>query len=157
MLNKKANFFVNQCAIGNEQRITTIAVTNLSNIGWNTIVPGLMSNETIKENVSVSICRLDIYIREKSLKSISLIKIDTEGFEFPVLKGLSEYFNNNRDRPPILCEIAPDTYPLLGCKIKQLFEYIIYYGYNAFNVVGFKKKIELTTLKNTTNVLFMSS
>jgi FkbM family methyltransferase len=155
ILNNKSDFVLNQLAVGSEQGTISIAVTNLSNIGWNTVVPGFMSDDTIKETFPVSICRLDRYIKEKGLNGISLIKIDTEGFEFPVLKGLSGYFNNNRDHPAILCEIAPAAYPLLGYKLEQLAKYMDEYDYKAFDVIGVKKKVELSKLKNTTNVLFL--
>ena len=155
ILNNKSNIVLNQIAVGSEQGTISIAVTNLSNIGWNTVVPGFMSDDTIKETLPVSICRLDRYIKEKGLTGISLIKIDTEGFEFPVLKGLSEYFNNNRDHPAILCEIAPAAYPLLGYKLEQLEKYMDEYKYKAFDVIGIRKNIELTKLENTTNVLFL--
>ena len=57
-----------------------------------------MPNDTIKEVQTVPIRRLDNYIKEKKLVNIKLIKIDTEGFEFPVLKGLCNYFESCSDR-----------------------------------------------------------
>ena len=114
MMNRDYKIVVNQCALGEERGRAKIDVTNLPNIGWNTIVPGFMSNATRKKSIEVPVYRLDDYIKEKGLDKISLIKIDTEGFEFPVLKGLQGYFESTGHRPVILCEIAPPAYPLLG-------------------------------------------
>lgn len=146
----------NQCALGEEKGTTRIAVTNLSNIGWNTIVPRFMSNETVKETIEVPVHRLDSYIKEKAVDKISLIKIDTEGFEFPVLKGLSGYFKNTNHRPAIICEIAPAAYPLLGCSLAHLSEYMKRYNYHAFNIVDTHAEVDITKLEKTTNVIFIS-
>ena len=58
--------------------------------------------------------RLDSYIGEKGLGRVSLIKIDVEGLEFSVLRGLSGYLEGTGHRPVIICEIVPYAYPLLG-------------------------------------------
>ncbi|MFH1201742.1 MAG: FkbM family methyltransferase [Candidatus Omnitrophota bacterium] len=153
-LNPGYNFIVNQCALGEREGIEKIAVTNLQNIGWNTIVPGFMSNDTIREIKEVPIHRLDSYIKEKALDNITLIKIDTEGFEFPVLKGLSNYFECCDNLPAIICEIAPTAYPLLGYQLSQLSEYMKKFNYAAFELDNSNKRIDITKLEKTTNVLF---
>lgn len=155
--NKEHHMVANRCAVGDEERTASIAVTSLPNIGWNTMVPGFMSQETIKQTVEVPTCRLDRYIREKALRRISLIKIDTEGFEFPVLKGLSGYFEETRDRPRIICEIAPGAYRLLGRTLGQLREYMEQHGYRAFSLIEPDAEIDITKLEKTTDVGFMPS
>jgi FkbM family methyltransferase len=154
-LNSKYNFIVNRCALGEFEGTGKIAVTNLQNIGWNTIVPNFMTKETIKEIQEVPIRRLDNYIKERALKNITLIKIDTEGFEFPVLKGLSKYFENCGILPAIICEIAPTAYPLLGYQLYQLSEYMKKFNYDAFGLNNPNKRIDIIKLENTTNVLFL--
>lgn len=144
----------NQYALGEREGTAKISVTNLDNIGWNTMVPGGMSDETTKEKIEVPVKRLDVYIKEKSLGRISLIKIDTEGFEFPVLKGLSDYFENTVDRPVIICEIGPGAYPLLGYTLTQLSQYMRKYGYRVFDINDVNKEINIANLKTTMNVLF---
>jgi len=64
-LNPEFNFIVNQCALGESEGDIKIAVTNLHNIGWNTIVPGFMGNDFIKEVQTAPIRRLDNYIKER--------------------------------------------------------------------------------------------
>lgn len=155
-LNSKYNLIVNRCALGEFEGTGKIAVTNLQNIGWNTMVPDLMTKETTKEIQEVPIRRLDDYIREKALKNIALIKIDTEGFEFPVLKGISRYFENCGILPAIICEIAPSAYPLLGYQLRQLSEYMKKFDYDAFELNKPSKRIDITKLESTNNVLFLS-
>lgn len=154
-LNPGYNFIVNKCALGEREGIEKIAVTNLQNIGWNTIVPGFIPNDTIRRIEEVPIHRLDSYIKEKVLSNITLIKIDTEGFEFPVLKGLSNYFECCNNLPAIICEIAPTAYSLLGYQLCQLSEYMKKFNYDAFELDNSNKRIDIAKLEKTTNVLFL--
>ncbi|MBN1384714.1 MAG: FkbM family methyltransferase [Elusimicrobia bacterium] len=176
LANKEYKIMTNQYALSDRKGMANINITNISDIGWNTMVPcGFISKETIRETIEVPTYRLDDYIKEKALDNISLIKIDTEGFEFPVLKGLSRYFETTGSRPVIICEIAPIAYPLLGYTLGQLSEYMKKYGYHTFDMVGkntaelpeylrkhdyciFNKNIEIdiTQLKETTDVLFIA-
>jgi FkbM family methyltransferase len=155
IINKNYNLITNQFAIDEKEGIGQIDVTNLQNIGWNTMVPGLMSIETRQKVVEVMTIRMDNYIKEKKLDKISLIKIDTEGYEFRVLKGLSNYFEETKQRPPIICEIAPSAYEILGCTLSQLARQMDNYGYGAFNILNTNIKVDITKLSTTTNVVFM--
>jgi len=58
--NRGYRHIVNQCALGERDGSAKIAVTNTSNIGWNTMVPKFMSAETTKEKIEVPVKRLDI-------------------------------------------------------------------------------------------------
>lgn len=154
-VNSKYKLVLNQYALSDKSGMSGINITSVSNIGWNTMVPGFMSEETIRETIEVSTGRLDDYIKEKALKNISVIKIDTEGFEFPVLKGLSGYFESTGERPVIICEIAPVAYPLLGYTISQLVEYMEKYNYCIFDIISKNTEVDITDFKETTNVLFI--
>jgi FkbM family methyltransferase len=154
--NPEYTFFVNNCACSDEAGFSKIDVST-SNIGWNTMVPDFMEKDIIKESLNIQVCRLDDYICKKNLKNITLIKIDTEGFELKVLKGLQNYFENTKatNRPPIYCEVAPAAYPLLQLSLESLSNYMEQYSYYAFDARDSSKRIDLTKIKNTTNVLFL--
>lgn len=153
-MNPRYKIFVNQYALGDTKGKSKINVTNLPNIGWNIMVSGFMSTETIKETVEVAVTTLGNYIEEKKLNNIALIKIDTEGYELPILRGMEDYFLNNAARPAIICEIAPNAYPLLGVCLSDLSEYMNKYGYIALNERT-KKQIDVAVLEKTTNVIFV--
>jgi len=59
--------------------------------------------------------------------------------------------------PKIICEIAPKAYPLLRVKLSQLLEYMKKFGYDAFELNDEKRRIDITSLKETTDVLFCPS
>lgn len=155
-LNPEYVFFVNRCACGEEEGFSKIDVS-ASNIGWNTMVPNFMGKDDVKKNISIPVCRLDNYIYKNNLQNITFIKIDTEGFELKVLKGLQNYFENTEvtHRPPIYCEVAPGAYPLLQLSLKSLSDYMKKYSYHAVDSRDISKRIDITKLNQTTNVLFL--
>ena len=72
MINPDYKIVVNKCALGEEEGIANIDISSSSvqNIGWNTMVPGLMREEQIKKTLKVPVYRLDNYIKQKALKNM---------------------------------------------------------------------------------------
>lgn len=149
--NKEYKIVVNQYALGDKEETLRIDITGLAGIGMSTMILGLRKKKLIEETIKVPVCRLDRYIKEKNVGSVSLIKIDVEGFEFPVLKGLSGYFKTGH-HPAIICEITPVAYPLLGYSLGQLSKYMEKHNYHAFSFDN--AKIDVTKLKEQINVVF---
>jgi FkbM family methyltransferase len=147
---------VNQFALGAEQTSARVSTSRLPNIGWATMVPGLMDAQEIKYSVDTEVQRLDCYIEVHNLANISLLKIDCEGYEFPILKGLQGFFETARGLPPILCEVAPAAYPLSGESLTGLEGYMSRYGYRAFSTIDCKTAIEIKKLEVTTDVVFLA-
>lgn len=138
-------------AAGSEEGMSTISVSNDGNIGWNTLVPGFMPETQIEERVLVRIRPLDAYLQEIGLREVHFIKIDTEGFEFPVLQGLCNCLQNHR--PTVLCEVAPTAYPLLGTSLLELKRFLRSYRYRITDLD--RRMFEIERLERTTNVLLL--
>lgn len=100
--------------------------------------------------------RLDSYIERTEIKRVHLIKIDVEGYELRVLKGLESYFRLTGHRPPIICEIAPRAYPLLGTTLAELAHYMAAFGYAAFDLADGASKVDVSALKCVDDVLFLA-
>ncbi|MFH0821029.1 MAG: FkbM family methyltransferase, partial [Candidatus Peregrinibacteria bacterium] len=79
---------------------------------------------------------------------------DTEGYEFFVLKGLSRFFSEKKNRPVILCEITPRANAILGTKLSDLFDYMRQYDYCAYHLFNTKKSINLAELSEAIDVVF---
>ena len=152
--NPAYHIYPNNIALGDDEGVSRIAVTNLKNIGWNTMVPGLMSDETTGETMDVPVVRLDTYLRSNNIQNIRLIKIDTEGYEFPVIKGISEYLRNSKQFPIFIIEIAPTAYSLLNLSLKDFQELMRGLGYVGYTLDG-KRPIDVSRLRITTDVLFL--
>lgn len=147
-MNRPYHITVNQAAIGETEGQASIVVTGPRDIGWNSMVPGYASGDTIM----VPVKRIDAYTIQKSLRMIAVIKIDTEGSEFSVLKSLSGYFDRYQYRPVIICEITPNP----SYSVFELVNYMRKYGYRAFSINNPNREVDITGLINITVVLFIA-
>ena len=152
-LNPNYKIKANNYALGEKEDVAQINLTNFANIGHNTMVPGFMKPELRKESISIPVKRLDNYIKEQNLANITLIKIDVEGFEFPVLKGLKNCLINSEFRPVIVCEINPEVCSLMNYHLTDLFDYMKDFGYSSFDMNN--QRINWSDIKELPNILFI--
>jgi FkbM family methyltransferase len=152
-LNKDYKIYTNNFALGDSLRKSNIYVNELL-IGTNSIVSGLLDSNIIRETIEIEVKRLDDYIFKKKIQNISLIKIDVEGYELLLLKGLTRFFEKYKDiLPPLLIEITPAAYSLLGSRLEDLDDLLKKFNYIAFSYNG-KYKIDIKKLKKPMDVLF---
>jgi FkbM family methyltransferase len=144
---------INAAAVGDFEGTATINVTGNGNIGWNTMVPNFMNVNNRKAEIEVPVIRLDDYLATKNIKNVRLIKIDTEGYEFPVLKGLKKYLDEAEQLPVLIVEVAPNAYPKLDTSLDAFTDYIQSYGYIGHDVLT-GQKVNLASIKQTSNILF---
>ena len=97
-LNPEHCITVNSEATGEAAGDCTIYVTRES--GQNTMVPAYKSGPEIISTLKVPVVRLDSYLAERKISRFSLLKIDAEGFELPVLKGLQTLSGSIRKQRP---------------------------------------------------------
>jgi len=151
--NKDYNIYVNKFALGDNLGKKTINI-NKNLIGANSMVFGLLNSNLIKDSIEIEVKRLDDYIFNKNIQNISLIKIDVEGYEFLLLKGLIKFFENNKDSlPPLIVEITPEAYPLLGCTLEDLEDLLRNFNYHAYST-NEKYKINVKKLERPIDILF---
>jgi len=156
-MNPDYTFVLNRCALGETEGHASLQITRSSNIGWNTMVPDYMPAKRVGCTLEVPVRRLDRYIEQKGLKRIGMIKIDTEGFEYPVLKGLEAYLAHagSEQKPCILVEISEPANKLLGCSVQDLFNYMGRFSYRAFHTVNWKRPVDaVPVVGSITEVLF---
>ena len=109
ILNKKfkdninTKIILNNLGLSNENKIVLInqfsesSSSTLSKINKNSLyfkrkieVLGLKKNQNLFENIEVKLQMLDEYLMKNNIISIDLLKMDTEGHEYYVLKGSSK-------------------------------------------------------------------
>ena len=83
-----------------------------------------------------------------------MIKIDTEGYEFPVLRGLEAYLEEAQVKPILIVEIAPSVYPKMGTTLNALAEYMGRFDYMPYSTET-GRKVDVRTLTAITDVLFL--
>lgn|SRR5208282_3283972 len=152
-LNSEYSIATNASAAGANPGACTIYVTREP--GQNTLVPSYKSGPEITATLDVPVVRLDSYIEANRIDRIALIKIDAEGYEFPILRGLERYFASSNSRPAIICEIAPRAYPLMGSKLSDLAAYMARFGYSARDLVDAVNPIDLCAIQHVEDVLFL--
>jgi FkbM family methyltransferase len=151
-LNPGHSITINSQAAGEASGDCTIYVTREP--GQNTLVPAYKSGPEIISTLNVPVVRLDSYFAERKIHRVSLLKIDAEGFELPVLKGLQHFLEASKQRPAIICEIAPRAYSLMGRAISELSDYMAAYGYAAYDLIDGKTPIDLSSIQHVEDVLF---
>lgn len=152
-LNPAYSISPNPCGLGEVAGQQTIYVTREA--GQSTFVPSYKREPDIVATLAVPVVRLDSYLEARTIGKIALIKIDAEGFELPILKGLQCYFERSCHRPPIICEIAPRAYSLLGRSIQELERLMRDYGYVVRDPVDAITPVDLKAITHVEDVLFV--
>lgn len=153
-LNPHHTIIANACAAGDVDSTHTIYLTRAA--GQSTLVGSYKKHEQIVDSQEARVVRLDSYIDRSGIDRVALIKIDVEGYELPVLKGLEVYFRRAGRRPPIICEIAPRAYPLLGRTLFELVRYMADFGYSAFDLADATTPIDICSMDCVDDVLFLA-
>lgn len=154
-LNPEFHFVFSNIALGAEEGVLPISYDPNGESRNASLLPGPSGVAT--QNVPVK--RLDDYIRDciSSPRRIKLIKIDVEGFEFFVLKGLQRFFAETDCRPLIVCELKPWELKKLGYTIADFDGYMKKFGYSSYDMVDQEKPLELAKLTDMEVVLFRAS
>lgn len=78
--------------------------------------------------ISVPARPLTEILRDLGVRTVHLLKTDTEGFELRVLKGCEQLLGEGRVHA-VLCEVNPGLLDLAGCSPKELIEYLLDHGF----------------------------
>ncbi len=77
---------------------------------------------------TIEIIDLDSFVGENNINSVDFIKIDVEGFELSVIKGMEKILD--RHKPDLWIEVGTETF-------KQIFDILIPLGYVISDIEGF--------------------
>lgn len=151
-MNPGFNLIFNNVALGKQRDSLLISYNPKRESRNATLVPGHNYAETYK----VPVMRLDDYIFRNiySPERIKVIKIDVEGYECPVLRGLERFFVETTFRPLIVCEVKPWEIEKVGSTLEELDQYMKSFSYYTYDILQNDKRIDLTKLQNLEVVLF---
>ncbi|HNQ12441.1 MAG TPA: FkbM family methyltransferase [Bacteroidia bacterium] len=119
-LNPELKVFTYQNGFGDHKASYRMSTVDNHNKGMN----------RIRENgeIPVEIITLDEFVENQKLKEINLIKIDTEGFEFNVLKGSVNTIKNYK--PKLFIELDDRNLKEQNSSAKQLVSFLIHQNYS---------------------------
>jgi FkbM family methyltransferase len=127
-LNKAAQVVLLPFALSDEESEATF---NIDEHSWNQGTFSLNSSQgTNKQNVSVKVA--DQLPEVAALTSLALIKIDVEGFEFNVLKGLATTLDKHK--PRIIFEYDSNYWIKAGQNIVDCYHFLLSLNYNLYQV-----------------------
>ena len=106
-----------------------------------------------KEKFDAKFLPLDVWIKQKSIKSLDFIKIDVEGYEYLVLEGAKKTLKSYR--PIVMFELNDLTLTLSKKKADEYINFAKNIGYNVLGLqYGFKS--ELLEIKSVKQVDLVS-
>lgn len=90
--------------------------------------------------IEVETISLDEFFKDRNEK-IDLIKIDTQGAEMAVIKGMNSIIKKN-PKLKIITEFWPISLRKFGCSPEEYLSKLIKYGFQLFYIDEYQKKIE---------------
>ncbi len=137
-LNPAYAISVNPFAVGDKAGKAVIYQSE--NTGGHSLLEGYFVSEREKNTHEIETCRLDDYLERRSIQHVNVIKIDTEGYEFPVLLGLKRYLDDKTRRRPILVvEVSRRGLSLTGHSVREFEDFLRSFGYVAYEICGCHK------------------
>jgi len=141
---------VHPFGLGDTDQELEIFVSNQGNLGWNTM---------IAERATEGMSPVTIQVRTFDSSDVddvpSLIKIDVEGAEYLVLRGLLPALTSWTRKPAILCEIGwgREGHPHWEQEL-EVFDALAALGYRTCDLGG--EPVDLRETSKTTDVLFIA-
>ena len=151
-INNYKNIILEQKAVGDKHGRTTLYQSD--HPGKHRIFP---QTEQAKSQVQVELTNLDNYFDSDMIDKINFIKIDVEGLEFSVLKGMKNILKNSK-KIKILFEFMPENTIEVGFTPIELLNYLTSNDFKLYCMDNKTKKLlhvsnneEIVKLCSTTN------
>lgn len=138
-LNAIQNISVEPYAASDESGSATLYLSTNDNSGMTGMQPAENFSGTTEIVKTISI---DEWLTTKGSPKIHMIKIDVEGAEMKVLKGMEELLK--RDHPGIFIEVIPGLLEKYNHTAEHLFQFLAALGYDPYEVSGNKNIVPLT-------------
>ncbi|HOK66552.1 MAG TPA: FkbM family methyltransferase [Anaerohalosphaeraceae bacterium] len=154
-LNPSYTFFLNNTALGDSFEVAVPMYVHRTNPGGSSMLVDFIDSDKIETQIEVKRERLDSYLNKNKIFP-SMIKIDTEGYEWAVLRGCSEYFKQNKHSlPPVLVEVSRNGMTHFGITPADFEGFMASFGYKPYCVFGIHRLI-LNEISSMEDVLFLA-
>ena len=106
-------------------------------LGWNA------QSGPIRESVVIEVISIDECLPQQT---VDIVKIDTQGTELEVLRGMQQLIVRNRDRLMLMIEFAPGLLRVAGASVADYAATFMVHGAQVFTIRREGAAIELTVL-----------
>ena len=130
-LNKFSNIYPVQKIISDKAGRIRIYFDDATNTGTASLVKESSEKTAFEEVESTT---LDQFAADNALGKIDLVKIDVEGSEFLVLRGMEKTLTDSR--PFLMVEVLEETLAKFGFGIIDIYNYLDAKGYQAYDISG---------------------
>ena len=150
-INEIKNLVAVNAALGEKNEEKEIFISAKDNLGMSSFKqPGNFSGR--KEKVKV-LC-VDDWFKSFALPKIDMVKIDTEGSELSVLKGMKQVLEQYR--PLIILEVNPETLGMFSLSSNDILNYLKQLNFEAFLILEDGTLLKaVKKIDSTINVLFI--
>ena len=111
-LNPSAAVSCHKLGLGERDELLQFYVTERANLGLGTFSDAEQYDVPLVPLESFPVVRGDDYLRKIDLGPIDAVKIDTQGFELEVMRGLAQTLEKNR--PYVWFEVSPPSLEMLN-------------------------------------------
>lgn len=151
-LNPGYNIKVQHEALADYIGKTEINVTKPPQIAGHTLSTEFANIQIILNKQPVNVITFDSFaINNNLIGKIKLVKMDVEGFELDVFRGMAKFLSS-KSLPIILFEIVPSNISLRN-QTAEDFKKILSDKYYFYNLQNLRREINLRDLKIRTNVV----
>lgn len=149
------NVHIEQLAFGSEKGQKEIGLHEGPASVMNSLKDNVMNNEEGAKKEVINITTLDEYVAEHNIDEIDFLKIDTEGFEIPVLEGAKKMLEAGKIKL-IYCEVCFTDQSVRSAQLYEIADHLAPYGYYFY---GLYKISHIQLYKGTHygNALFVQS
>ena len=125
-MNKFSNIKPVQKGVSDKNLNSVLYLSSNENFGSTGLQPG---DEFSGETENISLVKIDDFAIEQNMKNISAVKIDVEGHETQVLRGMQQILNEYK--PALLIEIIASQLLLHNNAVEDIYEQLYALGYQA--------------------------
>ena len=105
----------------------------------------------IIEKRNINTITLDKFIEDNNIDEINLLKIDTEGADYLVLRGATKLLENKKS-PIILCEYNRNTQRGYEYRLDDLIDFMELRSYKIYEIIK-KKLVPFNPITSTSSEL----
>jgi FkbM family methyltransferase len=132
-INRSGNIRAVNGAVSDAKKILKFVLASSNNMGANSIVPYEGPTESTFE---IEACPLPDLLTEKEIARARVIKIDVEGAEGSVVRGMAHMLPRLRHDAEITVEVTPERMAQLGDSVEELMETMRTHGFHPYRLVN---------------------